>query len=282
MSNFPEVAPAGEGHALTSSLSEEQLSTFWAGVVANLDAAQRTARKFVSRQNVEDVAHSAAILYLESFQRPVNPAAFPATDAEFRGEFLRIVRNHAIDCVRDTKIGERPIHAHWGDAPEPVVGGRNCADRELDRVFARNDHGEYDAPAPTERHPKEDLDELHHILRAHLEDLSPMQEAVIVEMYLEERERREVAERHGIQVTTCDNHKQAAFRALRASFKGVVDFASGIDLPPWYDVIEDLCERYAVRQLHRASDKKVKQSKIQREGGNSECEGDRSARAGVA
>lgn len=270
MSNSPEVATAGQEHGLLPSLGEEQLAVFWARIVEHLDAGRRTAGKFVSRQSVDDVVHSAAVRYLESFHRPVNPAIFPATAAQFRGEFLKTVQNYAIDCVRDTHVGEHPIHSHWAQAPEPVVGGRNCANRELDRVFARNDHGEYDAPAPTERHPKEDLDELHQILRSHLEDLSPMQTAIVVETFFEKRKRAEVAARHGISVSTYDNHLQAAFRALRASFKGVVEIASGIDMPPWYDVVEDLCDRYDARQQRRMLRKKEKRSSIEGKRGNSE------------
>jgi DNA-directed RNA polymerase specialized sigma24 family protein len=75
---------------------------------------------------------------------------------------------------------------------------RRVADRELDRAFARNDEHEYDAPAPAQRHAKEDLGEFRHNLESHQDDLSPMQRAVMVETFFEERKRAEVAQCHGI------------------------------------------------------------------------------------
>ena len=104
------------------------------------------------------------------------------------------------------------------------------------------------------------------------------------EEYFEGGEPPKAAAIDGFRVTTYDNHMQAAFRVLRASFKGLVDLADGIDLPPWYEVVENMSERYAVRQVRRASNKKEKQSNIEGkrgnsegEGGNSEGEGDKSA-----
>ena len=158
MSNSSEVATAGEEQLPSAPLSDAQLSGFWDGIVANLDAARRMAARFVSRESAEDVAHSALVLFKESLEDPKKPAPFPATADQFRRRFLAIVRNHAIDCVRPSVVAERPVHSHWAEAPEPVVGGRKIADRELDRVFARNDEGEYDAPAPTERRAKDGLD----------------------------------------------------------------------------------------------------------------------------
>lgn len=114
-------------------------------------------------------------------------------------------------------------------------------------VFASEDRCEYDAPAPTERHPKEDLDELLGILRCHIEDLSPRQQTMLEEIFFEHRKRAEVAERHGISVSTYDNHLQAAFRAVRASMEGVVNISCDVDCPSWYDRIEDLLERRAAR-----------------------------------
>ena len=49
----------------------------------------------------------------------------------------------------------RQAREQWAKAPEPSVGGRKVADRELDRVFARNDDGEYDAPARAELRAKD-------------------------------------------------------------------------------------------------------------------------------
>jgi len=52
---------------------------------------------------------------------------------------------------------------------------RSTPDRALDQVFARNDEGEYDAPAPVPRRPLDDLDNLHNILRSQLDELTPAQ-----------------------------------------------------------------------------------------------------------
>ena len=134
-----------------------------------------------------------------------------------------------------------------------------------------------------------DLDELHEILRNHLEDLSQTQYDIIVETFYEKRKRAEVAARHGISVSTYDNHLQAAFRTLRASLKGVVDISRDMDLSPWYDRAEELLERHAAAQLRRVPGKNGKPSSSEGEGRN--IEGDRSnierdrgksARAGAA
>src|SRR4029077_12690966 len=126
------MAPV-EGVPTPPALSEAQLDAFWAGIIVNLDAARRVARKIVSRQNVDDVVHTAALRFVESLQGP-EPSPCPATDGQLRALFLDIVRRHAIDCGRDSKRPPLPIHSHWGMVWEPVVSGHNVADRELDSV----------------------------------------------------------------------------------------------------------------------------------------------------
>ncbi len=54
---------------------------------------------------------------------------------------------------------------------------------------------------------------------------------------------------------TYDNHVQAAFRALRASLKDVVDIVKGMEVPPWYGLVEEQFERRAAKQEHRAPEK---------------------------
>jgi len=274
MSNSAEVATAGEGNSPSTSLTEAQLSAFWDGIVSNLAAARRMAAQFVRRQSVDDVVNSAALRFLDSLQNPEKPAPIPATEEHFRGEFLAIVRNYAIDCIRDRRVAKRPIHSHWAKAPEPAVRGSNVADRELDRVFARNDNNEYDAPAPIERREKDDLDELNRILRAHLADLSPTQREIIDETFFMKRKRAVVAARRGISPSTYDNHLQAAFRALRESMTDVVDVSTDVDRSVWYDRIEELRERHAVKRLRRVSAKKGKRSTSG--GERSNLEGERS------
>ena len=267
-----EIPPAAAAQG-EMALSEAQLSTFWARIVANLGAARRVARS-VSKKNVDDVVHTAALLFVEDAQRSKKPEPFPASEDLFRRKFLKMVRNHAVDCVRDRKRPARPIHSHWGIDPEPVVGGRNVADRELDTVFARNDEGKYDAPAPTVRRAGDDLNGLHNILCAHMDHLSQTQREIIHEAYFEQRPRDEIAARRGISLNTYDNHRKAACGRLRDSLMALVDYFSDLDLPDWYDRIEEICERYEARQRRRASSKKGKRSSSG--GDRSSFEGDRS------
>jgi DNA-directed RNA polymerase specialized sigma24 family protein len=202
------------------------------------------------------------------------PARFPATDDDFRGRFLAIVHNHAIDCVRESNGSELPIHSHWAKEPEPVVGGRKLADRELDRVFARNDDGEYDAPAPAELRAQDTADQLDYLLRSTLDDLPLMQRQIVHETFFERRKRAEVAQRLGISVHTYDNHLQAAFRSLRNLLAQDVDLFIDVDRSLWYDFIEELCERHEASSLRRVSGKKGKRSTSK--GDRSNVEGDRS------
>lgn len=282
MSNFDDVAAAGEGDSPASALSDDQLAAFWAGVLSNQDAARRMARRFVSRNSADDVVNTAAILFVESLQRPRKPARFPETDQDFRRRFLAIVRNHAIDCVRHSDGADRPVHAHWGDEPEPVVGGRKVADRELDQVFSRNDDGKYDAPAPVELRDKDRADELDQMLRCHLPTLPRMQRQVIEETFFEGRKRAEVAQRLGISVNTYDNHLQAGFRALRHLLSKDADVFTEVDRSVWYDLIEELRERYEASRVRRVSRQPREISSAERERSNPELDGGKSSRSGAA
>ncbi|HKW12347.1 MAG TPA: sigma factor-like helix-turn-helix DNA-binding protein [Gemmatimonadaceae bacterium] len=276
MSNSAEVATAGAVDSTSRSLSEAQVSAFWDGIVANLDAARRMARRFVLRHAVGDVVHSAAALFIESLQPPKS-RPFPKTEEELRGRYLAIVRNHAIDCVRDPERPEYPTHSHWGMVREPVGGGRKVADRSLDRVFARNDDGQYDAPAPAEeRGNTQQLDE---ILRRHVSELPPMQQQVILETLVEGHKRAEIARRLGISVYTYDKHLQAAFRSLRYLLEDDADDFTDVDRSFWYDRIEDLRERHVLARLRRACDKRGDRSTL--EGDRSALEGDRGKNAGA-
>jgi hypothetical protein len=104
------------------------------------------------------------------------------------------------------------------------------------------------------------LGELRHNLESHLDDLSPMQRVVMVETFFAERQRAEVAQCHGISPSTYANHLQAVFRTRRASLQGVVDYLWDIEVPPWYDGVEELIERRAAAQRHRLSRKNGKRS----------------------
>lgn len=282
MSNSAEVATAAAAQSPSLSLSEAQLSVFWAWFLSNSDAARRMARPIVSGQNVDDVVTSAALLFIESMERPKNPASFPKTEDEFRGRFLTIVRNYALDCVRPSEGSESPIHCHWGIEREPVVGGRKVADRPLDQVFARNDNGKYDAPAPAERRIQDEPDKLDQILRHHLLDLTPMQRDVVFETFFGGRKRAEVARCLGISVKTYDSHLQAAFRSMRQLLTKEPEVVTGEDRSRWYDLIEKLSERYAASRLRRASGKKGERSIPEGERPTHESESGKSSRASAA
>jgi RNA polymerase sigma factor (sigma-70 family) len=274
-----DLNPPEAAGQVKMSLSDAQLAACWDGIVANLDAAHRVAARIVSKTSVEDVVHTAAVLFVEAaHRRSTNPEPFPANEDQFRRKFLTTVRNHALDCVRDSKRPACPVHSHWGIDPEPEIGGHNLADRELDTLFARNDHGKYDAPAPTVRRDKDDLNGLHYILRNHMEDLSPTQREIIEETYFDEQSRDEIAARRGISLNTYDNHRKAACQKLRDSMMAVVDFSADIDLPDWYDRVEEMNKRHAARQRRRVSRKKEKRSSSG--GDRSKFEGDRSKSRG--
>ena len=137
---------------------------------------------------------------------------------------------------------------------------RRCRHRKLDTLFARNDNGKYNAPAPTLRRAGDDLDGLHYILRSHVEELAQTQREIIHDAYFEEQPREEIAARRGISLNTYDNYRKAACRRLRDSMTAVGDRSTVIDLPDWYDRLEEMNERHAARQRRRASSKKEKRS----------------------
>jgi DNA-directed RNA polymerase specialized sigma24 family protein len=253
MSNSIPVATAGAGDSSESPLSDEQRDAFWASIVAHQETAHRVALRRVPKASARDVVHSAALRFLHSFERTKKPAIYPATDQDFRRRFLAVVRNHATDCVRDAESDERPVHSHWSDQPEPIVGGRKMADRELDQVFSRNDKGDYDAPAPVTPRPIDDPGYLGCILAELLGALTPMQAAVITQTFVKRRKRAVVARNLGISVNTYDNHKQAAFRTLRAEAARAAAANTDVDRSAWYDRIEDLLDRYESAHTRRLS-----------------------------
>jgi DNA-directed RNA polymerase specialized sigma24 family protein len=100
-----------------------------------------------------------------------------------------------------------------------------------DGVFARNDRGKYDAPAPTVRRAEDDLDGIHHILGDHLEDVPQTQREIIADEFFEGWKGANIAERRGISANTSDTHRKAAFRTRRDSITTVPDFSTEIDHP---------------------------------------------------
>jgi hypothetical protein len=114
-----------------------------------------------------------------------------------------------------------------------------------------------------------------------MEELSQTQREILHEADVEEQPQDEIAARRGISLNTYDNHRKAACRTLRDSMPVVVDFSTDIDLPGWYDRIEEMNERHAARQRRLASRKKQNPStsggdRSNFEGDRSNFEGDRS------
>jgi DNA-directed RNA polymerase specialized sigma24 family protein len=258
MRSSPEVAPRGSGDPTPPTLTDAQLAAFWEGILASGDAARRTAGQIVRPQDVEDVVSTASILFIESFQRAKRPAPFPKSDDELRARFLAIVHNHALDLVRDTDAGERPVHSHWGVDHEPALRGRKVADRPLDHVFARNDRDKYDAPAQAEARDQDDVGKLEEILRVRIAALTRMQRIVVEETFFEKRKRAEVAQRHNISVKTYDSHLQAAFNIMREELWCDAWNEWDDDRSSWYDRIEQLSDRYDdafARRLERREER---------------------------
>jgi RNA polymerase sigma factor (sigma-70 family) len=282
MSNPAEVAGAGAEDSPKSSFSDTQLAAFWASILLHQDAARVMARRFVPKHTVEDAVMTAAIKFLESFHRDSKPAVYPSTEQDFRQRFLAIVRNHAIDCVRGTEVVERPVHAHWGKELEPKFGGRKIADQPLDQVFVRNDKEEHDAPAPAETRDKDTTDALDQILRGHLADLSRMQRQVVLDTFLEGHKRAESARRLGIRVKTYDSHLQAAFRKLRHLLSIDADTYTEVDRSVWYDLVEELRERYEASRIRDVASKSRSLSTSTGERSNSTGVAGKSARSDAA
>jgi RNA polymerase sigma factor (sigma-70 family) len=287
ISNSDEVASAGEGKSPSPSLSDAQLSAFWDGIIRYGDDARRMAAQLVSRQNVDDVVHTAAVLFIEWLQK--KPTRFPKNDDDFRYKFLHIAHNHAINCVSGSKGPEHPIHSRWGVVPEPALRGHKVGDRELGEVFARNNNGKYDVPAPVELPVEDAADHLHQILHRHLAQLPPRQRQVIHETFFLKRERQEIARRLGISVCTYDNHLQAAYRSFRKKLTQDAEESTDDDRSHSYDVIAMLNERRKVSRLHRDSGKTGKRSMlqgegstVQREGSSVQREHDKTSGAGAA
>ena len=163
---------------------------------------------------------------------------------------------------------------------EPSVGGRRAGDRELDHVFARNDHGKYDAPAPIEPRPQDDVEALREILLEHVNDLPPMQYEVVFQTFFEGRKRAAVAASLGISVKTYDCHRAAAFRFLGITLPQDALAYPELDRSVWYDIIEEFRERRDAASVLRPCRKKGKRSRS--EGDRSKSDGDDGKTTGSA
>jgi len=108
------------------------------------------------------------------------------------------------------------------------------------------------------RNDQDDIDELHQILKRHLDDLSPAQGEILVESFFEEGKRADIAARRGMTESTYDDHRQTAFKALRESLAVDVEVSAAIDRSIWYDHLEELIERRVVRLRGCSSSKKGK------------------------
>jgi hypothetical protein len=104
---------------------------------------------------------------------------------------------------------------------------------------------------------------------------------VALESLVEGHKRAEIARRLGISVYTYDTHLQAAFHSLRYRLSDAADEFTEVDLPDWYDRIEEMSKRHAAGRQRRASRTKEKRSTAEgdrpnSEGDRSNSEGDRS------
>jgi len=230
------------------------------------------ASRIVRRQDVDDVVHTGALRFIESLEGP-EARPFPATDGVLRALFMDIVRRYAFDCVRDGKRPQLQTHSNWGMEWQPVVRGHNVPDRPLDSVFARNNERKYDAPAAASRREQDDVGELRHILDRHLDRLAQRQREILVESFLEQEKRADIAARLGITLSTYDSHRHAALEALRKSLAAEVKASRGADRSIWYDRIEELISLRAARLRDRSSSKKGKGSSAEGKGASSRGEG---------
>ena len=110
------------------------------------------------------------------------------------------------------------------------------------------------------RREQDEVEQLRQILERHLDDLSEPQREILVESFFEGGKRADIAAHRGITVSTYDNHRQAAFKALRESLAAEAKASTGIDRSIWYDRVEELIERRAARLQDRSSSKKGKSS----------------------
>ena len=91
------------------------------------------------------------------------------------------------------------------------------------------------------------------------------QREIIEEGFLDGHTRVQIVARRGISTSTCDNHLQAAYRALRKGMMEVVKTSKGADRRYWYDLVEVLNELHAAKLRRRTSREKGKRSTSQRE-----------------
>jgi DNA-binding CsgD family transcriptional regulator len=146
-------------------------------------------------------------------------------------------------------------------------------------LFARDDQGKYDEPAPSFSRAKDDLNGLHYILRNHFDGPSQTQREIILATYFEGQSRDEIAARRGISLNTHDSHRKAACSRLRDSMIAVVDFSTDIDLPDWYDRIEEMSRRYASGKKEKRSSSGGDRSNFEDDRSNSRRDRDKHARA---
>ena len=92
------------------------------------------------------------------------------------------------------------------------------------------------------------------------------------ETFFKGRKRAGVADRLGISVKTYDVHLQRAFCSLRhLPFQDALA-STEVDRSAWYDLFEELCERYDSVRVLRVARKKGKRSTSRHERSNSEGE----------
>ena len=129
-----------------------------------------------------------------------------------------------------------------------------------DAVRAGNDRGRHNAPVPTVRRVEDDFDGLRHILVDHRNDMSQTPREIIADEFFDGRRGADIAAHRGTSVNTCDIHRQPRFHIRRATVTTPAATTTEIDLPAWYDCVEEMSRRDAARNRRRASCEKENRS----------------------
>src|SRR5690348_7854010 len=191
---------------------------------------------------------------IESLQRLKKPAPFAKTEDEV--SISPSSGTTPSTASATTTVPNAPRRSCWGAVREPVVGGEKSPTARSTRSSRGTTVASTTRPRP--RRDQDDVDLLHQILELHRDDPSQAPHAILAASSFEEGKRADIAARRGITDSTDDNHRQAAFKALRDSLAADVEVSTAIDRSIWYDHVEELIERQAARLRGRSSSKKGK------------------------
>lgn len=148
----------------------------------------------------------------------VYPRFLASEEEEAKRPVVKYGGRHRINLGVYVREGPRRVH---GNPPRSGADG----------VFARNDQGNYDAPATTVRRASVNVDGLPHMSGNHLDNMSQTHREIVVDQFVEEWKGASIAARRGIRVNTSCTHSAAAFNTLRHSITTVAALSTEIDLP---------------------------------------------------